>query len=83
MPAQPNLGVHPRQDACEPVAGFRVFDTLIKYFIPSQLTTLLATARPSIHDDRGQSGFLLHTVTGLHWPDLYHYYGIICHLTLT
>ena len=30
-----------------------------------------------------RSGFVLHTVTRLHWPELHHYYGRICHLTLT
>lgn len=28
-------------------------------------------------------GFTLHTITGFHWPSVHHYYGIICHLTLT
>ncbi len=30
-----------------------------------------------------RSGFVLHTVTRLHGPELHHYYGRICHLTLT
>ncbi|MDW3053179.1 hypothetical protein, partial [Vibrio sp. 1408] len=31
----------------------------------------------------GQLGFLLHSITGLHWPCLIHYYGFICHLAPT
>lgn len=31
----------------------------------------------------GHSGFILHTITGFHRPELDHYYGIICHLTPT
>lgn len=29
----------------------------------------------------GHSGFILHTITGFHRPELHHYYGFICHLT--
>jgi len=37
----------------------------------------LGKANPSTSGS-GRSGFALHTVTGLHRPELHHYYGVIC-----
>ena len=38
---------------------------------------------PQQSDAVGQLSFLLHTITGLHWLSLTHYYGFISHLTPT
>ncbi len=34
--------------------------------------------KPPEHAE-SRSRFTLHTVTGIHWQELHHYYGIICH----
>ena len=38
--------------------------------------------QPRTNKPPGHPGFTLHTVTSFHRPELQHYYGIICHLTL-
>ena len=50
------------------------------YFRPSLPAPAYASAGTPAPPARGRSGFALHTVTGLHRPELHHYYGVICHL---
>ena len=44
---------------------------------------LLAMAHPFTPTGKGRPSFILHTITGFHRLGLYHYYGLICHLTPT
>ncbi|MFV0448558.1 MAG: hypothetical protein ACK5MF_08865 [Vibrio sp.] len=43
----------------------------------------MASQCPTKRSADGQLGFLLHTITGLHWSSLTYYYGFICHLAPT
>lgn len=69
---------------CVPLKKKHLLITDLKYASSLRNTDKLLTSQcPIKHGADGQLGFLLHTITGLHWSSLTHYYGFICHLTPT
>ena len=83
IPAPPIKGTHPRQDVCGPMT----LSTCIQYAYmntsPLRNSPRFWQRFAPLHSGKGQPGFILHTITGFHWPGFTHYYGFICHLTST
>jgi len=84
------VGAFPHQPACAKtlilqsdcayvIISTETSNDFLLNFIPSQMLTLLAFPTPHYNQMQCHSGFVLHTITGFHRPELNHYYGIICH----
>ena len=84
IPKETSLTCPADQAACVPLHPYSLSSADLKCTSSLRNTDkLLASQCSARHNADGQLSFLLHTITGLLWPSLTHYYGFICHLTPT